>query len=434
MNSWLRSVYRAVVAKPVIGVVAEYLATYVWVKTQIVSSQRIKDLDLIRTERTSDNFQNHTILICRSFLFNSPSGISNWVQSIAESLVANSNGTVVVLCQSDSREEISWKSSRGYLVSQIPITGRINFEKLAFIHSWNNAVRNYLNNSQFNVQKIVAPLAGLEGLGVPPQYEDELITLLVTTHSMNRLSQQNSTNKSLDTRSQKIFELERNYLGRKKGEFVADSNQVIHDLEEFYGLNFFKSPKVIYIGFRNDMCEISVPDDTFLFIGRCDYRKDISTLLTAWSLFHQNNDDHNLIIVTSPGDDHLNWLNLMELRKANELNITVLLDVDESYKHKFLRKAKVTIVPSVYESFGMVAAEALMHGNRVIVTLSGGLPEVVSTDGAFFQPRDSNFRAMMMINFSSPQFLDDRLAIASRSRSRFSLETMGTNFINRFRD
>jgi glycogen(starch) synthase len=66
--------------------------------------------------------------------------------------------------------------------------------------------------------------------------------------------------------------------------------------------------------------------------------------------------------------------------------------VGDDMLHSLYRVAEITIVPSIYEPFGLVALEAMACGSVCIVADTGGLREVVPGDGTVglrFRSRDS---------------------------------------------
>jgi len=52
------------------------------------------------------------------------------------------------------------------------------------------------------------------------------------------------------------------------------------------------------------------------------------------------------------------------------------------------RQATITVVPSIYEGFGLPAAEAMACGCPVVCTTAGALPEVVGDAGIMVPPTD----------------------------------------------
>jgi glycosyltransferase involved in cell wall biosynthesis len=88
---------------------------------------------------------------------------------------------------------------------------------------------------------------------------------------------------------------------------------------------------------------------------------------------------------------------------------------------KLLNSVDVMVVPSHNETFGVVAAEALMMGLPVIATRCGG-PECIvkQGDGVLVPPRDEESLAAAMRQVGESLQSYDRLAIAQRARDRFS--------------
>ena len=90
--------------------------------------------------------------------------------------------------------------------------------------------------------------------------------------------------------------------------------------------------------------------------------------------------------------------------------------------HSLYRIADLTVVPSIYEPFGLVALEAMASGCPCLVADTGGLREVVPTSdvGLRFRARDPSSLAAMAERLLTDAELRDRLvAEASEHVLRF---------------
>jgi len=80
--------------------------------------------------------------------------------------------------------------------------------------------------------------------------------------------------------------------------------------------------------------------------------------------------------------------------------------------------AQVTAVPSLYEGFGLPAAESMACGTPVVATSAGALPEVVGEDGTgvLVPPRDARALAMAIRQVLEDGGQRERMAKAGRER------------------
>ena len=64
--------------------------------------------------------------------------------------------------------------------------------------------------------------------------------------------------------------------------------------------------------------------------------------------------------------------------------------IDDETLHQRVRAADVVVLPSRYESFGLVMVEAMMHGKPLVSTDTSGVREVVrnGVDGLLVEPGD----------------------------------------------
>jgi len=85
--------------------------------------------------------------------------------------------------------------------------------------------------------------------------------------------------------------------------------------------------------------------------------------------------------------------------------------IGDDVLHSLYRIADLTVVPSIYEPFGLVALEAMASGCPCIVADTGGLREVVPNEdvGLRFRSRDPESLALMAERVLTDSELRDRL-------------------------
>ena len=122
------------------------------------------------------------------------------------------------------------------------------------------------------------------------------------------------------------------------------------------------------LGLRDD-------DQILLFVGRIEPLKGVDILLGAAAQLEADSDCFVLVI---GGDSTAQDGEMAHLRElATELGIaervTFMGAVDHERLPDFYSAADVCVVPSFYESFGLVALEAMACGTPVVASRVGGL-------------------------------------------------------------
>ncbi|MBN1230919.1 MAG: glycosyltransferase [Anaerolineales bacterium] len=136
-----------------------------------------------------------------------------------------------------------------------------------------------------------------------------------------------------------------------------------------------------YIGSQNKKCMI-------LFVGRIEPLKGIDTLIRAIALMRDNGDIINgdicLAIIGGDASACENKMSaeMARLRKLREElgledMVTFLGKRDQEQLPYYYSAANIVVVPSQYESFGMVALEAMACGTPVVASEVGGLAYLV---------------------------------------------------------
>jgi len=116
-----------------------------------------------------------------------------------------------------------------------------------------------------------------------------------------------------------------------------------------------------------------------LFAGRIDYLKGVSALLlsAARVLEHLENTIYLIVGEYLPGEYTDTVFGLAQHLPRLKERVRFLGKLPKRHLFQLYYVANVVVVPSVYESFGYVAAEAMAAGTPVIASDTGGLPELI---------------------------------------------------------
>jgi glycosyltransferase involved in cell wall biosynthesis len=114
-----------------------------------------------------------------------------------------------------------------------------------------------------------------------------------------------------------------------------------------------------------------------LFVGRLVYEKGVHVLVNAVSKVLEKTNAKFIIVGNGYMRDQLsNIVKNMEL--AHKVLFTGFVDNDTL--RKLQKCADVSVVPSLFEPFGIVAVEAMAAKSPVVVSDTGGLSEIVEHD------------------------------------------------------
>ena len=123
-----------------------------------------------------------------------------------------------------------------------------------------------------------------------------------------------------------------------------------------------------------------IPDPFVLFVGRLASNKGLLDLLEAFALLARRDRTAQLVLI---GEDGGMRASLSD--RARELGLGARLHLlghvgDPQLVDSAYRGARVFVLPSEYEAFGLVLLEALAQGAPVVATRVGGIPEVLGED------------------------------------------------------
>lgn len=154
-----------------------------------------------------------------------------------------------------------------------------------------------------------------------------------------------------------------------------------------------------------------------LFVGRLEHRKGIDTLLDALPVLVERED---VVIDIAGGPSDVDPVPAFRARHAGQPwldRVRFHGGVDDATKWRLIAAADIAVIPSRYESFGLVAVEAMMFGKPVISTTAGGIPEVVEhgVTGLLVPPGDAQALADAMRGLIDDADLRARMGEAGRA-------------------
>jgi len=114
-----------------------------------------------------------------------------------------------------------------------------------------------------------------------------------------------------------------------------------------------------------------------LFVGRLDPIKRVEILFSA---FKQIDDQiiRLMIIGGESGDENLDRLKLLAKNLKISGRVSFLGQRDQKILPFYYSAAELVIVPSSYESFGLVALESMACGTPLVASKVGGLAVLIS--------------------------------------------------------
>jgi D-inositol-3-phosphate glycosyltransferase len=189
-----------------------------------------------------------------------------------------------------------------------------------------------------------------------------------------------------------------------------------------------------------DQCERLI-----LFVGRIEQIKGIDVLLRALGILFQRHPDIRsdlcLLVVggaLDPGDDAPETEKILELRRLVhehrlESNVSFVGSRGQEDLALYYAAADLCAVPSLTESFGLVALEAMACGTPVVGTRVGGLQTVIENgkSGLLVPAGDDEALAEAMAQVLTDARLRMHLAHGARDRAEhFTWRRVGDRMVD----
>lgn len=347
---------------------------------RLVEFDDVKNHEISYKERVGFS---STVFIYREGKSDYSGGIANWIYDSAKSISHLGHAVTVI---SDGTHQ--WESQVSFHSGFWDI--KVGREELYFLsvgltalpndlQTFGVAAKNLVNrlDSGFKFTSIVVPI--FEGIGNFFLQDSRLVTSL---HTSTKESLENHPllpfNEQFNNRFSQIIEAENNVL-RKSPRILANSKAILKKYEIENDPRIELIPHGVgtatFDGQTFDHVRFVKSNPVCTFLGRWEPRKgsaflpDILDSLLSLGI--------NVIVA---GADPFNLrkaaLDKLEIRYPD--NLKILGVVSEKEKALLISKSDVVMVPSIFESFGLIAIEALLGGAGVCAYKGSGVEECLS--------------------------------------------------------
>ncbi|MCI4346996.1 MAG: glycosyltransferase family 4 protein [Thermoplasmata archaeon] len=182
------------------------------------------------------------------------------------------------------------------------------------------------------------------------------------------------------------------YDRRLAGPIVRDAARLVvqsREEERLLRVNGFTLPKVELVppgftplpppldGDRPFAKSLGLGGPFLLFVGRLASNKGLLELVTAYAALRRERPEAHLVLVGEDGG-----MGASVRRRAEELHVADSVHLtgfirDERRLAAAFSEARMLVLPSEYEAFGLVLLESLAHGTPVVASRVGGIPEFI---------------------------------------------------------
>jgi hypothetical protein len=401
-----------------------------------VRNRKIRHLGLDQIEESIEpvyeaevihRMENYTglapVFVYREEPGKSAGGITNWITEMCGEF-GNKGIPSLHICQNKNLETTSVSYKDGHWIFHVGIDFYYNLEFASQvfpldIQGFGIMARNLINmiSEGFSISDILVP--SFEGVGNLFIDDRRLVT---TLHTSTKESLENHPNLPFDRLTQirvdMINQLEDEII-QSSQRIIANSFQIAHKLE----LGDSNRVEVIPHGIRiSNLNQVHLRKPLIrerpnvAFIGRWEPRKGSLYLTDIISKIL----DSGINVTIVGGDPFLErGKALGRLQKSHKKSLKVLNILEKNDLHDVYQNSDVVIIPSVYESFGLVAIEALAAGCGIVAFSGSGIEESV---GACV---NAEFSAVGHVE----DFAQKTVELSNRIFNDFSLRSESSGFV-----
>ncbi len=161
-----------------------------------------------------------------------------------------------------------------------------------------------------------------------------------------------------------------------------------------------------------------LPEKFILFVGSLEPRKNIKTLINAYSrLSEKLQKEYSLVIAGASG-----WLNSDIYKTVKDLSIKERVHftgyIDKEDISALYSMSTVFVYPSLYEGFGLPILEAMACGTPVITSNTSSMPEVAGEAAVLITPTDVDAMVVSLQKILKDEALRVKMSLAGIEQAK----------------
>ncbi|WP_051348473.1 glycosyltransferase family 4 protein [Peribacillus kribbensis] len=354
-----------------------------------------RDVNAVQDEpgKSVNEMALHILILSWEFPPRIVGGLARHVYGLAKALAGQGHKvTVITAGEGQPEEKEQMEGITVYRVNPLPVSG----------HSF----LNWTAGLNLSICEMIQKVSGNDRVDILHAHDwltaaaasaakDLLqIPLAATIHSTEY-----GRNQGIFSELQKRIHRQEDLLLKKADKVIVCSSPMRQELKKGYGYtgqavvipNGITEAEVQPASGKGNSYEHRKEETPIIFTwGRMVFEKGFQTLISSAKILSQKSI-HPFFIVSGSGP-YLK--DLKEMVKKEGLGEQFLFNghIDDVQRNKLLERADLTVIPSLYEPFGIVALEAMAAGKPVIVSGTGGLKGIVQdkASGLTFTPGDAD--------------------------------------------
>jgi len=176
------------------------------------------------------------------------------------------------------------------------------------------------------------------------------------------------------------------------------------------------------------------PNGYALLLGTLEARKNVGVVLDAFTRLAHSGQTPKLVIAGSATTDATEWLARISQPPLKDI-VEYVGYVPDERRESLFTGARMLLLPSLDEGFGLTALEAMSAGVPLVASNRGSLPEVVAKGGLLIEPDDVAQWTSIIHRLAGDEAMARDLACAGLERAKaFTWEGTATTLAQAYRD